>query len=76
MLKGLYFQNSEASFQEALSSGDIYVMHSEDGVLRLSEDRSWSREACFGGVDSLAERVIQSFLKEPLRKFFRELPFC
>ncbi|CAK9046746.1 unnamed protein product, partial [Durusdinium trenchii] len=32
VLKGLYFQNSESSFHEALSSGDVYVMHSEDGV--------------------------------------------
>ena len=32
VLKGLYFQNSESAFQEAISSGDVYVMNSEDGV--------------------------------------------
>ncbi|CAK9107561.1 Uncharacterized protein SCF082_LOCUS50070 [Durusdinium trenchii] len=44
VLKGLYFQNSESAFQEAISSGDVYVMNSEDGVEGTTREQSVLKE--------------------------------
>ena len=88
VLKGLYFQNSESSFQEALSSGDVYVTHSEDGVeffgfrkIEAGRERRvllqwWTvllRES-FRVSGRTAETVL--IVVFFLREFLRELPFC